>query len=65
MQYSIFENNMPKLERKLAAIAKKCQKYGLPFEYKIVGEEFKTHNRMDDDETHKETLRADKSLNMR
>lgn len=57
MQYSIFEDNMPRLERKLIAIKKKCAKYSLPFAYSVIGEEFKTHTSMDSDETHKQTLR--------
>lgn len=58
MQYSIFEDNMPRLERKLVTIKKKCKKYGLPFEYNIVGDEFKAHCYIDNaGEAHKETLR--------
>jgi len=40
-QYTIHEANMPRLEKKLAAIQKKCARYGCPFEYQEVGEIFK------------------------
>lgn len=40
MQYKIFEGNMERLEKKLARIAKKCEKYGNSFRYEVVGEEF-------------------------
>lgn len=43
MEYKIFEDNMPKLEKKLAVIQKKCAKYGTPFEYKVVGEDYQEH----------------------
>lgn len=43
MEYKIFEDNMPKLEKKLATIQKKCAKYGTPFEYKVVGEDYQEH----------------------
>lgn len=41
MQYSIFEGNLERLEKKLKRIHKKCQKYEAEFRYEIVGEEYK------------------------
>jgi len=38
--YKIYEENMPRLEKKLQTIANKCEKYGTPFSYKITGEEY-------------------------
>lgn len=38
--YKIYEENMPRLEKKLQAIANKCEKYGNHFSYKITGEEY-------------------------
>lgn len=40
-QYSIFEDNMERLEKKLNRIYGKCKKYGCEFSYRQVGEEFK------------------------
>lgn len=42
MTYTIYEGNMERLEKKLAAIQSKCSKYGCEFTYKQVGEEFHT-----------------------
>lgn len=39
-QYRIHEDNIPRLEKKLATIQKKCARYDCPFEYKQVGEIF-------------------------
>ena len=39
--YEIHEANIPRLEKKLTTIQKKCVKYGCPFEYKQIGEIFK------------------------
>ena len=36
--FKIFEGNLERLEKKLARIAKKCQKYGCDFKYEKVGE---------------------------
>jgi len=41
MQYSIFEGNLERLEKKLNAIRNKCEKYGCDFHYERIGEEFK------------------------
>jgi hypothetical protein len=41
MQYSIHEDNLPKLIEKLHRIENKCNKYGCTFSYAEVGEEFK------------------------
>ena len=41
MKYSIFEENMERLEKKLIRIQNKCMKYGADFHYEVVGEEFK------------------------
>lgn len=40
-QYSIFEDNMERLEKKLNRIANKCKQFGCEFSYKQIGEEFK------------------------
>lgn len=42
MRYNIYEGNLERLEKKLARIAKKCEKYGCAFTYEKVGEEMKT-----------------------
>lgn len=39
--YFIHESNMPRLEKRLAAIRNKCVKYGVYFDYKQIGEEFR------------------------
>lgn len=41
MLYEIFEDNMPRLQKKLASIQKKCVIYGCEFSYKELGETFK------------------------
>lgn len=41
MLYDIFEDNMPRLQKKLAAIQKKCTVYGCEFSYEELGETFK------------------------
>lgn len=41
MQYMIFEDNMPRLTKKMAAIEKKCRQYGCEFRFEEVGEEFR------------------------
>lgn len=41
MLYEIFEDNMPRLQKKLANIQKKCAAYGCEFSYKELGETFK------------------------
>ena len=38
--YKIYEGNIPRLERKLRFISKKCEKYGTPFHYEQLGEVF-------------------------
>lgn len=40
-QYSIFEGNMERLEKKLNRIFNKCRKYGCEFSYRQIGEEFR------------------------
>lgn len=40
-RYAIPEENMERLMKKLAAIEKKCNKYGCAFSFKEVGEEFR------------------------
>lgn len=40
-KYAILEDNMERLEKKLAAISKKCSRYGCTFHYQKVGEEFR------------------------
>ena len=40
-RYEIHEDNMPRLEKKLATIQRKCTKYGCPFEYRNIGETFR------------------------
>lgn len=42
MKYAIYEENMPRLEKKLKRIENKCNKYGCHFTFKKVGEEFRT-----------------------
>jgi len=41
MQYEIVEENMPRMEKKLVRIQKKCAKYGNDFQYRILGETYK------------------------
>lgn len=41
MLYGICEDNFIKFERKINPILKKCEKYGVDFGYKIIGEEFR------------------------
>ena len=41
MQYKIYEEFLPDVEKKLKRIEKKCAAYGNPFSYEEVGEEFK------------------------
>lgn len=41
MQYSIFEGNMERLEKKLTRISNKCKQFGCEFSYRQLGEEFK------------------------
>lgn len=41
MLYEIFEDNMPRLQKKLANIQKKCAAYGCEFSYKELGETFR------------------------
>jgi hypothetical protein len=40
-QYSIFEGNMERLEKKLNRIFNKCKKYGCEFSFRQIGEEFR------------------------
>ena len=42
MEYAIYEENLERLEKKLATIQNKCSKYGCEFTYKQTGEEFRT-----------------------
>lgn len=42
MKYAIYEENVERLEKKLTTIQNKCSKYGCEFNYKQVGEEFRT-----------------------
>ena len=37
MRYEILTDAMEKLEKELKKIERKCNKYGCPFEYKIIG----------------------------
>lgn len=53
-QYSIYEGNMERLEKKLNRIYGKCKKYGCEFSYRQVGEEFKE---LKDDHGNKYTAR--------
>ena len=53
-QYSIFEDNMDRLEKKLNRIFNKCKQYGCEFSYRQVGEEFKE---LKDDQGNKYTAR--------
>lgn len=41
MRYEIFEGNMPRVEKHMKKIARKCERYGCDFYYEIVGETFK------------------------
>ena len=41
MLYEIFEDNMPRLQKKLTNIQKKCAAYGCEFSYEELGETFK------------------------
>lgn len=41
MQYTIHEDNLPKLIEKLKRIENKCNKYGCTFNYAEIGEEYK------------------------
>lgn len=41
MKYSIFEDNMPRLIKKMATIEKKCHQYGCEFHFEEVGEEYR------------------------
>lgn len=40
MKFSIFEDNMPRLIKKMAVIEKKCTKHGCEFHFEELGEEF-------------------------
>lgn len=42
MKYSIFEDNMPRLIKKMATIEKKCSQYGCEFHFEEVGEEYRS-----------------------
>jgi len=46
--YFIHEDNMPRLEKKLLTIQRKCQKYGCDFDYERVGEVFKGYDNCND-----------------
>ena len=46
MRYAIHEDNMERLQTKLATIKKKCDKYGCKFTYEEVGEEFREVTQM-------------------
>lgn len=54
VQYSIFEGNMERLEKKLNQTANKCKQFGCEFTYHQVGEEFKE---LKDDQGEKYTAR--------
>lgn len=41
-QYTIFEGNIDRLEKKIEAIQRKCNKYGFSFSYQRVGETYKS-----------------------
>lgn len=41
MKFEIYESNMPRLEKHINKIARKCKKYGCDFHYAEVGEIFK------------------------
>lgn len=41
-KFAIYEENMPKFEKALNRIKNKCEKYGCPFTYNTIGEEFRT-----------------------
>ena len=41
MKYNIFEDNMPRLTKKMATIEKKCRQYGCEFHFEEVGEEYR------------------------
>ena len=42
MQFKILEENMARLEKKLATIQKKCEKFGCDFHYEKLGESYET-----------------------
>lgn len=42
MKFSIFEDNMPRLIKKMATIEKKCVQYGCEFRFEEVGEEYRS-----------------------
>ena len=48
-RYEVLEENMPKLEKKLERIRKKCEKYNCDFSYEIVGA---THHEIEIDKYH-------------
>lgn len=54
MQYSIFEGNMERLEKKINRISNKCKEFGCEFTYCQVGEEFKE---LENDQGNKYTAR--------
>lgn len=41
MEFSIFEDNMPRLVKKMATIEKKCRQYGCEFKFEEIGEEYR------------------------
>ena len=41
MKYSIYEGYMPELEKKMARIRKKCERYGCRFSFEITGEDYR------------------------
>ena len=41
-QYTIFEGNIDRLEKKIETIQRKCNKYGFSFSYQRVGETYKS-----------------------
>lgn len=41
MIYEIFEDNMPRLEKKLKTISNKCNKYNCVFSYEVKGEKYR------------------------
>ena len=48
MQYRIYEDVFEKFDKKIQRIINKCKKYGNPFTYKVVGEEYETRVERDD-----------------
>ena len=50
MRYSIPEENIEKLEKKLTKIRNKCEKYGCEFKYERVGEHFEEKKIVDHDD---------------